>query len=461
MRAQMAQSTLDRSIGAFSATLLVIGSVIGSGIFLTTGAMAQVMPSTVLLLLAWAVGCLFALTGALTYAELGTMFPRSGGVYVFLNEAFGPLVGFLYGWASLLVVVSGGIAAVAIGFADSLSYFSPALSPAHVVAVVPLFGGMTIAAHQLVAAASILLLGAINYCGVRSGSGTNALLTVAKLTGLVLLIGFAVFSPRSAAPAWTPVVPPEVASPFAAFGVAVIAVLWAAEGYYFLTYAAGEVRDPARTLPRALTVGISAIALIYLAANLAYLYSLPMDQLRGTTRVAERAATALVGPAGATIVTVTVVVSTLGANAAVLLAGSRLLFAMAEGGFFFAGAAAVHPRFRSPHVAVTLITVWAALLALSGTYEQLFTYVVFTSVLFNLLGGLALFRLRLSRPAAPRPYRVWGYPAVPAAFVASALVLAVNSLRQRPRESLAGLILLVVGLPVYARWRRSARSQRR
>jgi APA family basic amino acid/polyamine antiporter len=274
-----------------------------------------------------------------------------------------------------------------------------------------------------------------------------------------LLVGFAVTSAR-VAPAWTPIVPHEIASPVGAFGVAVIAVLWAAEGYYFLTYAAGEVRDPARTLPRALTVGLSAIALIYLAANLAYLYALPMDELRGTTRVAERAATALVGPTGATIVTVTVLVSTLGANAAVLLAGSRLLFAMAEGGFFFARAAAVHPRFRTPHVAVALLTVWSALLALSGTYEQLFTYVVFTSVVFNLLGGLALFRLRFTRPTANRPYRVWGYPLVPAAFVASALVLTVNAARQRPRESFAGLGLLVLGLPAYFYSKRISKSRR-
>ena len=454
----MTQPSLDRAIGPVSATLLVIGSVIGSGIFLTTGAMAQIMPSASLILLAWAAGCLFALTGALTYAELGTMFPRSGGVYVFLGEAFGPLVGFLYGWASLLVVLSGGIAAVAIGFADSLSYFVPALSPAHIVVVVPVAGGWTIAAHQLVAAGSIFLLGAINYLGVRSGSGTNAVLTVAKVTGLLLPLAFAVTSSR-ATPAWTPIVPPELASPLGAFGVAVIAVLWAAEGYYFLTYAAGEVRDPARTLPRALIMGLSAIALIYLAANLAYLYALPMDQLRGATRVAERAATALVGPIGAAIVSVTVVVSTLGANAAVILAGSRLLFAMAEGGFFFRRAAAVHPRFRTPHVAVMLLTVWSSLLALSGTYEQLFTYVVFTSVIFSLLGGLALFQLRRARPAADRPYRVWGYPLVPAVFVLSALVLAVNTLSQRPRESLAGLGLLVLGLPAYFYWKKSGRAR--
>jgi APA family basic amino acid/polyamine antiporter len=449
----MTQPSLDRAIGPVSAILLVIGSVIGSGIFLTTGAMAQIMPSASLILLAWLAGCLFALTGALTYAELGTMFPRSGGVYVFLGEAFGPLVGFLYGWASLLVVLSGGIAAVAIGFADSFSYFVPALSPARIVVVVPVAGGWMIAAHQLVAVGSILLLGAINYLGVRSGSGTNALLTVAKVTGLLLLFVFAVTSSR-AAPAWTPIVPPQLASPLGAFGVAVIAVLWAAEGYYFLTYAAGEVRDPERTLPRALIVGLSAIALIYLAANLAYLYALPMDQLRGATRVAERAATALVGPTGAAIVSVTVVVSTLGANTAVILAGSRLLFAMAESGLFFARAAAVHPRFRTPHVAVILLTVWSSLLALSGTYEQLFTYVVFTSVIFSLLGGLALFQLRRARPAADRPYRVWGYPLVPAVFVLSALVLAVNTLRQRPRESLAGLGLLVLGLPAYFYWKR-------
>ena len=453
----MTQPTLVRAIGPVSATLLVIGGVIGSGIFLTTGAMAQIMPSPSLILLAWAAGCLFALAGALTYAELGTMFPRSGGVYVFLGEAFGPLIGFLYGWASLLVVLSGGIAAVAIGFADSLSYFVPALSPAHTVIVLPVAGGFTIAAHQLVAAGSIVFLGAINYVGVRSGTRTNTLLTLAKMTGLLLLFIFAITSSR-ATPAWTPIVPPELTSPVGAFGVAVIAVLWAAEGYYFLTYAAGEIRDPARTLPCALVVGLSAIGLIYLAANLAYLYALPMDELRGATRVAERAATALMGKAGASIVTLTVLVSTLGANAAVLLAGSRLLFAMANGGLFFARAAAVHPRFRTPHVAVTLLTVWSSVLALSGTYEQLFTYVVFTSVIFSMLGGLALFRLRYTRPAADRPYRVWGYPLVPAAFVLSGLVLAVNTVHQRPRQSLAGMVLLVLGLPAYFYWNRTRRS---
>jgi basic amino acid/polyamine antiporter, APA family len=450
----MTEPSLDRAIGPAGATLLVIGSVIGSGIFLTTGVMAATLPSPALILLAWATGCLFALAGALTYAEMGTMFPRSGGVYVFLSEAFGPLVGFLYGWASLLVVLSGGMAAVAVGFADYFSYFVPSLGASNVIAVIPLgVLSWTIAANQLVAVASILGLGAINYAGVRSGNGTNAVLTVAKITGLVLLMIFALTGPTRA-PEWTPVVPADLTAPLAGFGVALIAVLWAAEGYYFLTYAAGEVRDPARTLPFALTLGLIAIALIYLGANIAYLYALPMEELRGTTRVAERAATALVGPWGATMIALTVVVSTLGANAAVILSGSRVLYAMAASGLFFRRAASVHPRFRSPHVAVVLLTVWASILALSGTYEQLFTYVVFTSVVFSLLGGLALFRLRRTRPSADRPYRVWGYPIVPALFVVGAFVLIVNTLNQRPRESLTGLGLLGLGLPAYWYWAR-------
>ncbi len=450
----MTQPSLERAIGPTAATLLVIGSVIGSGIFLTTGVMAATLPSPVLILLAWATGCLFAVAGALTYAELGTMFPKSGGVYVFLSEAFGPLVGFLYGWASLLVVLSGGAAAVAVGFADYFSYFFPSLGATTTVAAIPI-GSMTwtIRANQLVAVASILMLGAINYAGVRSGSTTNGILTVAKITGLVLLMIFALTS-STHTPAWTPIVPAELTSPLAAFGVSLIAVLWAAEGYYFLTYAAEEVRDPAKTLPRALTAGLIAIAVIYLAANLAYLYALPMEELRGTTRVAERAATALVGPWGATLIALTVVVSTLGANAAVILSGSRVIYAMASRGLFFRSAAQVHPRYRSPHVAVMLLTAWASVLALTGTYEQLFTYVVFTSVVFSLLGGLALFQLRRTRPSAERPYRVWGYPIVPALFVIGAVVLIVNTLNQRPRESLTGLGLLVIGLPAYWYWKK-------
>lgn len=450
----MPQPSLDRAIGPLAATLLVIGSVVGSGIFLTTGVMAANLPSASLLMLAWTAGCLFAITGALTYAELGTMFPNSGGVYVFLREAFGSLTGFLYGWVMVLVVLCGGIAAVAIGFADYFSYFFPAFAPGRVIVSIPLgVADWTIGANQVVAVLSIVLLGAINYVGVRSGSGTNAALTVAKVTGLVLLVLFAAAAARTT-PAWTPVVPAGLASPVTAFGVALIAVLWTTEGYYFLTYAAGEVRDPARTLPRALTLGLLSIAAIYLGVNLAYLHALPMDELQGASLVAERAATALVGPVGGTIIALTVLTSTLGANTAVILGGSRLMYAMASDGLFFRQTASVHPVYRTPHVAIAVMTVWSSALALTGSYEQLFTYVVFASVLFSVFGGLALFRLRRSRPDAARPYRVRGYPLVPALFVLGSLYLVVNTLGQRPVESLAGLVLLLLGLPAYWYWKK-------
>ena len=453
-------ATLDRAIGPFAATLLVIGGIIGSGIFLTTGPMAAALPSPSLLILAWVLGSLFAVFGALTYAEMATMFPRSGGVYVFLREAFGPLTGFLYGWATLLVVLAGGTAAVAVGFADYFSYFFPSLSSTHIVADIPLgFGTLQIARSQCVAVLAIAVLGAINYVGVRSGSGTNAVLTIAKITGLVLLPVFALVSPQTS-PAWTPIFPVMEAGPsgpagvLSAFGIALISVLWAVEGYYFVTYAAGEVRDPKRNLPRALTFGLLTVMAIYVIVNLAYLYALPMDALAGASRVAEAAATAMVGPAGATIIALTVLVSTLGADAAVILSASRLFYAMAKDGLLFPAAAAIHPKYHTPHLAIIGLTVWSSILALSGTYESLFTYVVFISVLFSFLGGLALFRLRLRRPDAERPYRVWGYPVVPVLFIAGAVFMVLNTLVSKPVQSIAGLGILAIGLPVYYYWSR-------
>lgn len=450
---------LVQAIGLGSAILFVIGSVIGSGIFLTTGGMAASIPSASLLLLAWAAGGVFAITGGLTYAEMGTMFPRSGGVYVFLREAYGPLPAFLYGWVALLVVMSGGIAAVAVGFAEYLSFFIPPLSPSRVVLTIEPLGRFTLSAGQLTAAAAICVLGAINYAGVRRGNLVNVALTTAKVAGLAALPVMAIAAAR-VEPSFTPVVPTDLARPAASFGVAMIAVLWTCEGWYFLTLAAGEVRDPRRNLPRALVCGILALTSIYLVVNVAYLYALSIDEMKGVTRVAELAASTLVGPGGATFVALTVVVSTAGANVAALLAGSRLLFAMANDGHFFPIARRVHPVYRTPHVAIVALTAWSALLALSGTYEQLFTYVMFTSILFSVAAGIALFTLRLKLPDHPRPYRTWGYPVIPLVFVAGSIAFVANTLMERPAESLSGLLLLALGLPAYWYWqRRSERSE--
>jgi APA family basic amino acid/polyamine antiporter len=437
-----------------------MGSVIGSGIFLTTGLMAQAIPSAGLVLAAWAAGGVLALAGGLTYAEMGTMFPRSGGLYVFLDRAYGPLVSFLYGWTALLVVFAGGMAAVAVGFAEYVSYFAPALSLDRVVFRTSLGSWTpTISAGQLVAVAAMVALAAVNYTGVRAGNSVNVVLTVAKIAGLAALPLMALASPRVTLDLDFAAIH-TLARPLAAFGVAMIAVFWACEGWYFVMFAAGEIKDPARTLPRALILGIVSLVAIYLAVNVAYFYALPMDQIRGTTRIGERAATALVGSWGATFVSLTVVVSTLGANAAAILAGSRLLFAMAEDGLFFQVASRVHPRFRTPHIAIVLLSAWGALLALSGTYEQLFTYVAFGSILFSIAGGLAVFRLRRRLPDHPRPYRAWGYPVVPALFVLGCTAFVINTLVERPWESLAGVGLIVLGLPAYWYWRRTAVTER-
>jgi basic amino acid/polyamine antiporter, APA family len=440
---------LIRAIGLGSAVLIVVGTVIGSGIFLTTGGMAALIPSASLLLLAWVLGGVLSIAGGLTYAEMGAMFPRSGGVYVFLREAYGPLPAFLYGWSSLLVVISGSIAAVAVGFAEYLSYFVPVFSTSNVVLALPVpWGTFSISAGQLVAAASIAVLGAVNYVGVRSGNMLNVVLTAAKVAALaaipiMALIGGAV------QPAFTPIVPPDTVRPLASFGIAMIAVLWTYESWYYVTYAAGEIRNPQRNVPLALIIGVLLLMGIYVAVNVAYLHALTIDEMKGVTRIAEKAATVLIGAGGASFMALTVVVSTFGCNAAGLIGGPRVLFAMARDGVFLPAAGRVHPRYRTPHIAVAALTAWSVILALSGTYDQLFTYVMFSSILFSVAAGLALFQLRRTRPDQPRPYVAWGYPIVPALFVLGSAAFVLNTLFEKPVESIVGLGLLVTGVPVY------------
>jgi len=440
---------LLRAIGLGSAILLVVGNVIGSGIFLTTGGMAALIPSASLLLIAWVLGGVLSITGGLTYAEMGAMFPRSGGVYVFLKEAYGPLPAFLYGWASLLVLISGSTAAVAVGFAEYLSYFIPAAGSAHILLSLPVpWGTFTISAAQLVAVASLIVLGAVNYVGVRSGNMVNVLLTGTKVAGLVALPVMAVIA-GTAQPSYTPVVPPDLARPLASFGIAMIAVLWTYESWHYVTYAAGEIKNPQKNVPRALVFGVLTVIAIYVTVNLAYLYALSLDEIKGVTRIAEKAALALIGPSGAGFVAATVLISTFGCNAAGLLGGSRVLFAMGRDGVFLPAASKVHPTYMTPHVAIVALTVWSSVLALSGSYEQLFTYVMFASILFSVAAGMALFVLRRSQPDRPRPYRAWGYPVVPLIFVIGASAFVVNTLMERPTESLIGLGILLTGIPVY------------
>jgi APA family basic amino acid/polyamine antiporter len=444
---------LVRAIGVWGATLLVIGSVIGSGIFLTTGIMVAELPSTTLVLAAWVAGGLLAMAGGLTYAEMGSMYPRSGGLYVFLSEAYGPACGFLFGWACLLVILTGSVATVAVGFAEYFSYFFPSLGTGVVLATLAMpWGPWTISAGQLVAAGSIAIITAINYVGVRQGSLTNTILTVAKVGALVAVPLLAVAYLR-VEPVFTPVVPPSALRPLASFGVIMIAVMWTYEGWYYVAFSAGEIKDAARNVPRALIYGTLALTALYVVVNVAYFFALSLQEMSGVTRIAEAAVTTLVGPAGAAIVAASVVISTFGCNVAGVLASSRTCFAMAADGRFFPAAARVHAVYRTPHIAIVATSAWSAFLTLTGGYETLFTYVTFASVLFGTLGGAAIFVLRARRPDVPRPYRAVGYPIVPALYMLGSLALVYNTLIERPVASIAGLGLVAAGLPFYRYWK--------
>lgn len=456
--APSADAQLVKGIGLSGATLLVIGSVIGSGIFLTTGGMVAELPSTSLVLVAWVAGGLLAMAGGLTYAEMGSMYPRSGGLYVFLSEAYGPVWGFLFGWACLLVILTGSVATVAVGFAEYFSYFVPSLGTDRILATFAMpWGPWSISAGQLVAAASIAVITAINYVGVNSTNVVNSILTVAKVGALVLLPILALVYLR-VDPVFTPVVPPESARPLASFGVMMIAVMWTYEGWYYVAFAAGEIKDAARNVPRALIYGTLALTAIYASVNLAYVYTLTLEEMSGVVRIAEKAVTVLIGPFGAALVAGSVVVSTFGCNVAAVISSSRTCFAMAADGRFFAAASKVHPVHRTPHVAILITSAWSAFLTLTGGYETLFTYVTFASVLFGTLGGAAIFVLRLRRPDVPRPYRALGYPVIPAFYVLGSLALVWNTLMERPGASIAGLGLVALGLPFYVYWARQARS---
>ncbi len=456
-RAADPDARLDRAIGLSGATLLVIGNVIGSGIFLTTGIMMQELPSTTLILAAWTAGGLLAMAGGLTYAEMGSMFPRSGGLYVFLSESYGPVWGFLFGWACLLVILTGSVATVAVGFAEYFSYFFPSLGTDRVLATFAMpWGAWSISAGQLVAAGSIAVITAANYVGIRRGNLTNAVLTTMKVAALVAVPILALAYLR-VDPIFVPIVPPDAARPLVSFGIAMIAVMWTYEGWYYVAFAAGEIKDAARNVPRALIIGTMVLTAIYVIVNLAYVFTLTVEEMAGVVRIAEKAVTTLVGPVGAGLVAGTVVISTFGCNVAGVIASSRTCFAMAADGRFFPAAARVHSAYHTPHVALLITSIWSAFLTLTGGYEALFTYVTFASVLFGTLGGAAIFVLRSKWPDTARPYRAFGYPIIPALYVLGSFALVWNTLVERPTESIAGLGLVALGLPFYWYWSRSGR----
>lgn len=447
-----------RALGAWDGASITIGAVLGTAIFLTPADIARQLPHPGLILAVWIAGGLLTLTGALTYAEMGAMFPRAGGMYHFLKEAYGPLPGFLFGWASFLVVMSGGIAALAAGFGEYLGSFLPFFSSANVFWSIP-FGAIrwTVHGSQIAGLAGIAFLTALNYLGLKEGAWAQNLFTLAKIGSLAALAALGLFA---AAPVHPDFGAPLPAGNLAAMlGLAMIAVLWAYDGWYAFALSGGEVRDPGRNIPRGLILGTAALIVIYGVINFVYLRALPLSELAQSSRAGEAAARALFGAGAAKMASAAILVSIFGCLSANVLCCSRIYLPMAQDGVFFRSLARVHPRHRTPGASLLAQVVWSGVLVLSGTFEQLYTYVVFIEVLFYTATGLALYVLRRTRPEASRPYRTWGYPWVPALFVLSSAALMVNTLREKPRESLLGLVLLLLGLPAYAIWRRRAAAR--
>jgi len=438
---------LARRLSLLDGVLVVVGGVIGSGIFLTAGQVADSLRRPDLLLAVWAAGGVISLLACFAFAELAGMYPQAGGAYIFLREAYGELPAFLYGWMMFAVVQTGAIAALSVGFAQYMAVMFPSL------------GGH--ARLKLVSVAGIALLTLVNIFGVKRGAWVVNLATWVKfsaMAGLVLLgtlFGRGDWHhlrlPASGAP--------HGAGPVAAgFGVALISVLFAYEGWAYVTWIAGEVKDASRNVPRALVLGIVVVAAVYVAMNVAYLFALPLTDVMQSKAVVHDAATAMFSSRAASFFTALVALSCFGAMAAAIMATARIFYAMAQDGVFFAAMARVHPRWRTPAFSLVAQGIWASLLAMVGLYDQLLTYCIFMVTVSYVVTVFALFVLRRKQPEVARPYLCTGYPLLPAIYIAIALAWTVNTVVARPLESLAGLGIVLLGVPGYLYWRRTAKK---
>jgi APA family basic amino acid/polyamine antiporter len=429
---------LRRSIGLVHATAMVVGTIIGASIFVQPSEITGRVPSIAGIFLVWALSGVLTLFGALVCAELASAFPESGGVYVFLRRAFSPWLGFLWGWAMFWSMHSGIIAAIAVVFARYVAFFVP-------------LGDTGI---RVVAIAAVMALSAVNYLGVAHGSRVQALFTIGKVLAIAVLIagGFlfgssagAHFAAEQGLEWW--------AIPARDYALALIAGLFTFGGWHMVTYSAEETVNPRRTIPLALLIGVLVVTICYIALNAAYLYVLPLERVAASTRIAADAASVLVGPWGAAAMSALVVFSTFGALNGIILAGPRVYFAMARDGLLFRWVAGIHPRFETPHRAIALQAVWSSVLVATGTYRQLFTRVIYTEWIFFGLMAIGLFLLRRRAGYAP-DYRTWGYPFAPAVFAVASFVIVANQIATDPVESATGLLLVVLGLPIYAIWLR-------
>ena len=423
---------LARSIGLTQATAMVVGTIVGSSIFVQPSEVSRAVPTFGGMLLVWIVAGALTWFGASICAELASAYPRTGGVYVFLREMFSPAAGFLWGWAMFWSMHSGIIAAIAMVFGRYAATIAP-------------LGDRGI---RLVAVGGIVVLSAINYLGVRPGSSVQTALTMTKIAAIavLLLLLFGMGTPHM--PAAAGAIHPR------GFLRALVAGLFAFGGWHMVTYAAEETRDPERTIPRALMIGTAVVVVTYLALNSAYLLVLPFDRVLASTHIAFDATRATAGPAAASAISVLVIVSSFGAMSGIILAGPRVYYAMAEDGLLFRWMGAIHPRHRTPYVAIVMQAIWSSVLVLTGTYGVIVSRVIYTEWIFFAALALGTIALRRSHGYAPA-FRAWGFPVVPIIFALVCFAIVLNQMSIDPRESFTGLALVAAGLPVYYLWSRA------
>jgi len=450
-----AQPGLRRDLGMWGAASIVVGTVIGSGIFLVPSTMIRQVGSPRMLFAVWVFGGLLSLFGALSYAELAAAMPEAGGEYVYLREAYGPLWGFLYGWTQMWVAKSGSIATLATAFFYYLANFRPELDGVLYSVPLPIGphgGPLEIRHGQLLAMAVIVVLGGINYLGVKVGGRVQVGVTILKVALIAAIVVIGLGSARGSAAHFSSTIPAIGGA--AGFFAALVGALWAYDGWNNVSMVSSEIRNPQRRLPRALIAGTALVIGIYLLANLAYFWVLSPGEVASTPRVAAEMMRRIYGQAGAGAVSIAAMVSIFAALNGSILSGSRVPYAMARDGLFFRSVASVHPVYRTPAVSILALSGWAALLVLSGRYEQLYTYVIFASWILYGMTAAAVLVLRRRRPELARPYRTVGYPLVPVLFVMGALAVLISTVTQSPRESLLGLGIILAGLPFYFHWRR-------
>ncbi|HMF91797.1 MAG TPA: amino acid permease [Candidatus Angelobacter sp.] len=460
------EAKLARKLSLLDSVLLLAGGIIGSGVFLTAQKIALNTRTPLWFLLVWGIGMVITLLACFAFAEMGAMFPNAGGQYVFLREAYGEFVAFLYGWMIFTVSNGGTIAALATGFSLYIGVVFPALAANQVMLTL---GQLTVHGHaitlaltrgHLVAVSAIGLLTVTNIFGVRAGATLQNVATWVKFAAIAGFVLLGVILGRGSWSHYTTSLPATAESPslLAGMGVALIAVFWALDGWVYITWVAGEVKNPERNLPRSLVIGVLLVGSIYLAINAVYVYALPMVELAATETVAQTAAIAIFSSAVGRWLSMMIAISCFGAMAACILSGARVYYAMAEDGVFFRALARVHPRWRTPVWSLLIQGMWSSVLVLVLDYADLFTYVMFMMVLSYVLTVAALFVLRRKMPDAPRPYRCAGYPWLPALYVAFGSIWAINALWVERKDALIGIGIVLVGAPFYWYWRRRKKS---